>query len=60
MLVCFSGLLGVQISLQIFTYIYMGIESIECFVEGKALSRSYDLAPRPPPPQTFPISKLDR
>ncbi len=25
-------------------------DSIECFIEDQAFSRSYDLAPRPPPP----------
>ncbi len=32
-------------------------ESIEWFIKGQALSRSYNLAPRPPPPP--PVNKLD-
>jgi hypothetical protein len=34
-------------------------ERIEWFIEGKALSRSYDLAPRPPL-YPSPVSKVDR
>ncbi len=35
-------------------------ESIERFIEGHASLRSYDSAPRPPPPTRSPVSKLDR
>jgi hypothetical protein len=36
-------------------------ESIECFSEGQAFSRSYYLSPRPPPPPLLPTdSRLDR
>ncbi len=31
-------------------------EGIERFIEGHAFLRSYDLAPRPPPPRTPPLS----
>ncbi len=34
-------------------------ESIEWFIEDKAFSPSYDLAPPPPPPLRPAISKLD-
>ncbi len=34
--------------------------SIEWFKEGQAFFRSYDLAPRRPPPPLFPFNKLDR
>ncbi len=34
-------------------------ESIECFIEGQALSWPYDLAPRPPTPLS-PVCKLDQ
>jgi hypothetical protein len=33
-------------------------ESIELFIEGKAFSPSYDLAPPPPPPPR-PVSMLE-
>ncbi len=36
-------------------------ESIERFIEGKAFSRSYDLAPRPPPAHPFPpVNKTEK
>jgi hypothetical protein len=31
----------------------LGSESIECFIEGRAFPRSYDLAPRPPLPPSL-------
>ncbi len=39
--------------------ILLVLPSIEGFIEDRAFSRSYDLAPRPPPPSS-PVSKIDR
>ncbi len=36
------------------------LHNIEWFIEGQAFSWSYDLVPRPPPPPSCPVSKLDR
>ncbi len=41
------------------TFILSRPENIEWFIESQAFSRSYYLAPRPPPPSS-PVSKLDR
>jgi hypothetical protein len=50
-------LLSVQSSL--FTS-YFSPESIECFIEAQAFSRSNDLAPRPPLPPLYHVSKLNQ
>ncbi len=44
---------------QLVDGLWGGPESIELFIKSQAFSRSYDLAPRPPP-LSLPLSRLHR